>query len=38
MTVIDRDYLACPEDDIQRIQPVLVEGKVPYQKNAGGSL
>jgi predicted amidohydrolase YtcJ len=40
LTVIDRDYLTCAEDDIQRIQPVLtiVEGKVAYQKNSDGTL
>ena len=29
LTVIDRDYLLCPEDDIRRIEPVmtLVGGK-----------
>jgi predicted amidohydrolase YtcJ len=30
MVVIDRDYLSCPEDDIARIEPVMVvlDGKV----------
>ncbi|MDX2152364.1 MAG: amidohydrolase [Bryobacteraceae bacterium] len=33
LVVIDRDFLACPEDEIKSIEPLLtvVEGKVVYQ-------
>ena len=32
LVVIDKDFLACPEDDIRRIQPLatVVNGKVVY--------
>jgi len=34
MVVIDRDYLSCPEDDIMRIEPVMVilDGKIVVEK------
>ena len=34
MVVIDRDYLACPEDQIKEIEPVMtiLDGKVVYQR------
>ena len=34
LVVIDRDYLTCPEDDIAKIEPVLVvlDGKIAYRR------
>jgi predicted amidohydrolase YtcJ len=34
MVVIDRDYLACPPDEIRRIEPVqvMIEGKIAYRR------
>jgi predicted amidohydrolase YtcJ len=34
MIVVDRDYLACPEDQIREIEPVMtiLDGKVVYQR------
>ncbi len=34
LVVIDRDYLSCPEDEIARIQPVMVilDGKIVWEK------
>ncbi|PYT31011.1 MAG: amidohydrolase [Acidobacteria bacterium] len=34
LVVIDRDYLACPEDQIKEIEPVMtiLDGKVVYQR------
>jgi hypothetical protein len=34
LVVIDRDYLTCPEDDITKIEPVMMvlDGKVTFQR------
>jgi predicted amidohydrolase YtcJ len=34
LAVIDRDYLTCPEDEIRRIEPVivLIDGKIAWQR------
>ncbi len=34
LVVIDRDYLGCPEDDIARIEPVMVvlDGRIAWQR------
>ncbi|MEK7406817.1 MAG: amidohydrolase family protein, partial [Acidobacteriota bacterium] len=34
LVVLDRDYLSCPEDDIARIEPVIVvlDGRIAWQR------